>query len=199
MGTVERTNQAVLDAAIRTWARDSSASLGAIASAAGVGRTTLHRLHPDRAALVRAVDEELRTRFSKATTRAAIDDVDAMSALHRLCIEYLDLGDALRLVFADGTVVDPSTWDTGAASHQSLTGLFARGQRDGVFDPVLDPEWMVLTMWLMLCGAWMVMTETSVPRADAANLLMRTLAGAVARKPDDFGLPTPIRHAPSER
>lgn len=187
MGSADRTNLAILDAAIAAWARDSGASLAAVAAAAGVGRTTLHRFHPDRAALVGAVDVEVRERFSAATERASIDHGGAMSALHRLCVEYLMLGDALRLVFADNSVIDPGEWDSGAASHANLIALFARGQRDGAFDSVLDPEWMVLTMWFLLCGAWMVMDEADLARADVAGMLMRTLAGAVSTKPEGFG------------
>lgn len=187
MGHVDRTNRAILDAAIATWARDSGASLGTVASAAGVGRTTLHRFHPDRAALVGAVDVEVRERFAAATERASIDTGGAMGALHRLCVEYLTLGEALRLVFTDNSVIDPGEWDTGAASHANLTALFVRGQRDGSFDTVLDPEWMVMTMWFLLCGAWMVMVEADLPRADTVGMLMRTLAGAVSAKPEGFG------------
>jgi len=187
MGSADRTNLAILDAAIATWAQDSGASLGTVASAAGVGRTTLHRFHPDRAALIAAVDAEVRERFSAATERARIDEGRAMGALHRLCVEYLTLGEALRLVFADNSVIDPGEWDTGAASHANLIALFARGQQDGSFDTVLDAEWMVLTMWFLLCGAWMVMVEADLSRADVTGMLMRTLAGAVRAKPDGFG------------
>lgn len=187
MGSADRTNLAILDAAIATWAQDSGASLGTVASAAGVGRTTLHRFHPDRAALIAAVDAEVRERFSAATERARIDEGRAMGALHRLCVEYLTLGEALRLVFADNSVIDPGEWDTGAASHANLIALFARGQQDGSFDTVLDAEWMVLTMWFLLCGAWMVMVEADLSRADVTGMLMRTLAGAVGAKPDGFG------------
>src|SRR5699024_10886112 len=171
MGSADRTNLAILDAAIATWAQDSGASLGTVASAAGVGRTTLHRFHPDRAALIAAVDAEVRERFSAATERARIDEGRAMGALHRLCVEYLTLGEALRLVFADNSVIDPGEWDTGAASHANLIALFARGQQDGSFDTVLDAEWMVLTMWFLLCGAWMVMVEADLSRADVTGML----------------------------
>ncbi|MDN5725578.1 MAG: hypothetical protein L0G99_06540 [Propionibacteriales bacterium] len=186
MSTVDRTQRAIIDAAISTWARDPAASLGVVAAAAGVGRTTLHRFHPDRAALLAAVNTELQIQFGQATARAVIDDGPAMAALRRLCIEFLALGEPLRMVFADNSPVDPEAWTSGDGSHQHLQSLFHRGQADGSFDETLDPEWMLLTMWLLLFGAWAVMDETKIPRADAADLLMRTLAGAVGAKPSDF-------------
>lgn len=187
MSSVDRTQRAILDAAISTWARNPSASLGDIATAAGVGRTTLHRFHHDRADLLAAVDTELQHLFGAAAARAAIDDGPAMTALRRLCVEYLALGEPLRMIFTDNSPVDPERWTTGEGSHEHLQSLFRRGQADGDFDEVLDPEWMVLTMWLLLFGAWAVMDEAALPRADAADLCMRTLAGAVGAKPAGFG------------
>ena len=53
--TKVRTRRAILDAAVGALARDASASLAEVASAAGVGRTTVHRYFPERADLLRAL------------------------------------------------------------------------------------------------------------------------------------------------
>ena len=64
-GTRGRTRKAILDAAIRVLAADPSASLGQIADAADVGRTTLHRYFPDRAELLAAVMQEAGRRLGR--------------------------------------------------------------------------------------------------------------------------------------
>ena len=54
-GARGRTRKAILDAAIGVLATDPAASLGQIADAADVGRTTLHRYFPERADLLTAL------------------------------------------------------------------------------------------------------------------------------------------------
>lgn len=184
MPSPTRTQEAVLRAAIRVWGRDSQASLGQVAAEAGLGRTTVHRTYPDRAALVSAVDHEVREIFAAAARRARIEDGSAPEALARLVVAFLDLGDPLRLVLADAAVVDPGDWHDGEASHPRLTALFRRGVDEGHFDPHLDPEWMVMTMWLLLYGAWLLYDQEELSLRDAHWLLLRTVENAVRRPPD---------------
>lgn len=56
--TRERTRKAILDAAVSVFASKPAATLSEIASAAKVGRTTLHRYFPERSDLVDAVAAE---------------------------------------------------------------------------------------------------------------------------------------------
>ena len=71
--TRTRTRQAILAAAVTVFARDPSASLGEVAAAAGVGRTTLHRYFPERSDLLAALAVHVLEQVAAATERAAPD------------------------------------------------------------------------------------------------------------------------------
>src|SRR5687767_4699401 len=67
-----RTRRAIVDAAVRMWARDFAAPLSAIAEQAAVSRSTLHRYFPDRPALL---DACLRTALEVFGEVTPCDDV----------------------------------------------------------------------------------------------------------------------------
>ena len=94
-GSRARTRQAILDAAVEVLARNPSASLGDVAVAADVGRTTLHRYFPERGDLITALHALADERLERATARARLEEGPAVAALQRLCREYFDLGDVL--------------------------------------------------------------------------------------------------------
>ena len=65
-GVKNRTRQAIIDAAIDLLAANPACSLGDIAAAAQVGRTTLHRYFAERADLLAAVGAEGGERLERA-------------------------------------------------------------------------------------------------------------------------------------
>ncbi len=101
--TRTRTRRAILDAAVAVLARNPGASLGEVAAAADVGRTTLHRYFAERADLLAGLVGYANELVGEATARAELSHGSAPDALARLCREYFELGDALTLMFS-GTV-----------------------------------------------------------------------------------------------
>ena len=97
--TRTRTRQAILAAAVTVFARDPSASLGEVAAAAGVGRTTLHRYFAERSDLLSALAIHLLEAVAAAMERAAPTLGPAPEALGRVCREYFELGDVLTVLF----------------------------------------------------------------------------------------------------
>jgi AcrR family transcriptional regulator len=174
-----RTRRAILDAAVSTLARDPSASLGDVATAAGVGRTTLHRYFADRSHLLAAVSAHLQDQICLATERAALNDGSAPDALLRLCSEYLELGDVLTLMFNDPSVSTDETWQE-AEHDRELSAAIERGQAEGTVDPELSAAWIQYTLWALLYSAWSMMREQSLPRHEAFELCRRSLAKLVA-------------------
>lgn len=169
-----RTHRDVVTAAVEVWAADNSASLGAVAAAAGVGRTTLHRYFPDREALVAAVDRESRERFGAAADRARIDEGTGAAALDRLLREVLALGPVLGLVFADNAIVDPDTWET-EGHPEPFTVVVLRGLADGSLAADVPAEWAVIQCWTALFGAHLATQESDDLRHRAGDLVGRTL------------------------
>lgn len=176
-GARSRTRQAILVAAVRTLAADPSASLGDVAEAAGVGRTTLHRYFPERSDLVAGVTEECARSVVAAHDRARLDDGTGREALLRLCREYFDLGDVLALVFHGVVALDAGVvpGDDGEASLR----VCARGHDDGSIDPAQPAAWIVNVLWCALYSGWSWTQETGASRHDTLELLLRSLDGSV--------------------
>ena len=176
-GARARTRRAIVEAAVARLAKDPAASLGQIADAAGVGRTTLHRYFPERSDLLVAVGEETATRVRGARERARLADGTAREALVRLCPEYLLLGDLLTLLFTE--VVPDSAVDE-AEDDDPMIALVERGHADGSIDPALSAHWVVGTVWAQLYLAWSTLRDGAEARHDVVPLLVRTVEKAVA-------------------
>jgi AcrR family transcriptional regulator len=175
--TRSRTRRAILDAAVAVLAQNPSASLGDVAAAAGVGRTTLHRYFAERTDLMTALAEHVLELVCAATERAALDSGPAPEALGRLCREYFELGDALTMMF---NVFTAETWDEEVEHDRALFELVQRGHAEGSIDLALPPEWIQYTLWALLYTSSSLVQEGSAPRHEALELCLRTLAKVVA-------------------
>lgn len=174
MARADRTRRDLVAAAIEVWAADNTASLGAVATAAGVGRTTLHRHFPTGETLVAAVDRECRDRFDAACNRALIFDGTGAEALDRLLREVVALEEVLGLVFADNALVDPERWESGTR-RDPFAVVIARGHADGSLAADVPAEWAVAQCWTALFGAVLVARTGTPLRHRAGELVVRTL------------------------
>ncbi|WP_250028788.1 TetR/AcrR family transcriptional regulator [Paractinoplanes maris] len=174
-GVKNRTRQAIIDAAIDLLAGNPACSLGDIAAAAQVGRTTLHRYFAERADLLAAVSAEGGERLVRAATLADLERGTGAEALLRLCREYFDLGSLLSLMFAGQ---GGECWES--QDEGGLLRVIERGRADGSIDPALPPDWVLALLWSQLYAAW----EYRAQRQDASrhhvlDLLTRTLSNAL--------------------
>ncbi|MFG2064309.1 TetR/AcrR family transcriptional regulator [Micromonospora sp. NPDC048871] len=181
-GSRARTRQAILQAAIEVLSRNQTASLGDIATAAQVGRTTLHRYFAERSDLLAAVAAEGTARLNEATTRARLAEGNGAEALLRLCAEYFDLGDLLSLAFSEPALVGDPAWSTEVCDDD-FHAMVARGHADGSIDPALPATWLQSVLWSQLYAGWSYLTEHQVSRHEALALVLRTLTGAVKPPP----------------
>lgn len=179
-GARARTRRAILDAAVSVLSTTPAASLSEVAQAAQVGRSTLHRYFPERADLMQAVGTEALERTRAAIRAARLDDGDPVAALRRLVIEYFDLGPWYMLLFNEPALADDEAfWAESDTAEAPVRELFARGQREGVFDPTLTVSWNQRTVWWTLFSAWSVMTEDGTSRSDALRMAVRSIEGVV--------------------
>jgi AcrR family transcriptional regulator len=177
--TRNRTRRAILDAAVTVFARDPAAALGEVASAAEVGRTTLHRHFPERSDLLTALALHVLDQVAAATERAAPEHGPAPEALGRICREYLGLGDVLVLLFNEPAGVEPPPGECWEHDRQ-LTALIARGQAEGSIDGALTQGWLHSMLWALLYSAWALMRDGSMPRHEVLDQCVRSLHKAVA-------------------
>ncbi|MGI5164582.1 TetR/AcrR family transcriptional regulator [Spirillospora sp. CA-253888] len=179
-GTRARTRRAILDAAVTTLSTTPTASLGDVAAAAGVGRTTVHRYFPERADLLKAIGAHVLEQVGEATDRARLDEGPAAAALERVCQEYFEISRGLTLMFENPQLVDWEGWEEDTAADRALLDLIARGQAEGDLDPELPPEWVQQTLWALLYTAWEHVRERGASKHAALSLCLRTLRKALA-------------------
>jgi AcrR family transcriptional regulator len=184
--TRARTRRAILDAAVVVLSQDPTASLGDVAAAANVGRTTIHRYFPERTDLINAIGLYVLENIANATTRARPGEGAAPEALRRLCQEYFELGSGLMLVFNEPTLGIGDVWEEDSDSDRTVVDLIRRGQAEGTIDAGLDAEWLQMTLWALLYAAWQhsnawsQSAEGGVPKHEALSQCLRTLEKVIA-------------------
>jgi TetR/AcrR family transcriptional repressor of lfrA len=170
---------ALLDRIVAALATDPAMSLSALAERLGVGRTTLHRHFTDRATLLEAVRRHGVARVEDAFGRAGLDRGDGASALLRLASELFALHGVLSLVFTEPPIIDDERW---ADSIPELNAVIRRGHEDGSIDPTQPAGWLEPLLWTTL-AAGDLCTKAGIPRADAHDLIQRTLTKVLAPPP----------------
>ncbi|MER5963463.1 TetR/AcrR family transcriptional regulator [Streptomyces sp. NPDC002057] len=175
-----RTRRAILDAAVSVLSADHTASLGDVAGAAGVGRTTVHRYFPERSDLLAAIGADVRERVAGATGRARLDEGPAPEAVERLCLEFFELGDRLLLLYDVPQFIAWSGIEQETPADLALRSLLRRGQEEGTLDPEVDADWLQEVMWALLYTAWLQARDHATPKHTALSLCLHTLRKAVA-------------------
>ncbi len=174
--TVTRTRRAILDAATTVLARDPGASLGAIAEAAGVGRTTLHRHYADRASLIEALAVDASEATRAAFVAARIEEGDPVAALGRVVHELVALGDRFAFLLREPQLAgNPVVEAAEAEDLVPIVALVARGQASGVIRADLPSRWIAEVIGIFVYGAWAAVGSGVVARADAPALALTTL------------------------
>ncbi|HYO41994.1 MAG TPA: TetR/AcrR family transcriptional regulator [Candidatus Limnocylindrales bacterium] len=170
----------VLEAAAAVLATNPGASLGDIAAAAGVGRTTVHRSFPTRAALLTALTLQAVDRLRAALDDARPGDGSALQAIERVVTVVLPLADQLHFLDAGPEVWDlPELRDAWWSVAGVLDALVERGQRDGDIRADLPAEVIVEAFTGMIWGVWSGVRDGRIARATAARHLVTLTLGGI--------------------
>lgn len=167
-----RPRDRLLRAAASVWAADPSASLDAVALAAGVGRATLHRHFPTRVDLVRAAALEGLTALAEAveTVTATADAPGAR--LDALIDALVPFGDRLHFLLVtqellgDATVRRAEAQIDGPIRQLLDDAASARDLRADV-----PSGWRFRALEALLYAAWTAVAEGAVARLDAPGLV----------------------------
>ena len=168
-----RTRKAILDAAVSVLADNPAASLGDIATAAGVGRSTLHRYFADRTDLLHALARHVHQLSNAAIEHAEPDCGPAVEALRRVVECQLDLGPIIPFVFNEPTILaDPelaALLDTG---DEVIVDVLNRVSTRGSAGP---PDWPRLVFWALLEAGYQAIKRNSAPRVQIVDAIMASL------------------------
>lgn len=178
-----RTRRAILDAAAAQWSADPMASLGQVASAAGVGRATIHRYFSDRLALHAALITDSWTVLREAIEAARPGADSAMDVIQRVVTAMVYVGDRVRFLFT-ATEGTPSEADAGIAHQvdELVLAEIERGQREGTLDSTVPARWIELMIWSTVYTGLQAAADGIVSRHGVDALVRRTLYRATSAR-----------------
>ncbi|MDH6196462.1 TetR/AcrR family transcriptional repressor of lfrA [Mycobacterium frederiksbergense] len=180
-GPRERTRKAILDAAMTVLADHPTASLGDIAAAADVGRSTVHRYYPERTDLLRALARHVHELSNAATDRADPTHGPADAALRRVVESQLDLGPIVIFVYSEPTILaDPELaayLDTG---DEAIVEILNRASVDR---PEYPPGWARRVFWALLDAGYEAAKQDGTPRHQIVDAIMTSLTAGTIQLP----------------
>jgi TetR/AcrR family transcriptional regulator, mexCD-oprJ operon repressor len=169
----------ILDAAVELLGRDPSASVGAIAAAAGVGRVTLYGHFPSRDALV---EDAVRHAIDGGEEKLAGVDLtgDPQAALVRLLrSSWLLMSQARNLLLAAQNSLSPERIkELHDKPFRRLETLVGRGQEVGVFRSDLPASWLVGVLHSVVHHAADEINAGRLDERDAPDLISATILAA---------------------
>ncbi|ORV88713.1 TetR/AcrR family transcriptional regulator [Mycolicibacterium iranicum] len=178
----DRTRAALLSAAIDVLTDNTAASMGEIAKAAGVARSTLNRYFPDRAALTEGIEGFVESEYEEAVRAARTGEGTGLAAYLRIVDEMLERLDSLGWWMR--ATEDYDLDDFECEADQGIIAVIQRGQGDGTVDTQFTPVFMVGATWSMLTAAHYDVRHGKQPRRETREMC-RTALAKLARAQSD--------------
>ena len=139
-----RNIEAILDAALELLSEHPEASMGEIASAAGVARQTVYAHYGSRAELLRAVIDRAIADTASTLDAAKLDEGPPEEVLMRLIdAGWAQLERHSRLRASPDFPGREELYGQHGPILERLARLVRRGQRSGAFDRRLSPGWLL--------------------------------------------------------
>jgi AcrR family transcriptional regulator len=181
----------LLQVAAEVLVADPRASLGEVAAAAGVGRTTLHKRYPTRDALLLAVAHDSVDRFADALADSGIallaphaTAADATGALRRLVEALVPLGARLEFLLRQPSLDDdPALAARIERLDEPIEEFVHRAQHAGAVRRDAPVWWVVSTLYALTYSAWDGVARGRLAALDAPELAFHTLLAGIGEAP----------------
>ena len=164
---------------------DPSASLGDVAKAAGIGRTTLHKLYPTRHALLVGLARDALDLLERTYREVGLDvgGEQAPEALRCLVTAMVPLGPRMEFLLREHSLdAEPDLVERVEELDVAVRAVIRRGAEAGVFAADLPDEWVVASLNSLVYGAWELITLGRLAPVAAPDLVMRTLLRGIERR-----------------
>lgn len=149
-----------------------AASLGEVAAAAGVSRTTLHSRFPTRDALLIALAMEAMDLIEAAYTAARLEEGPVTEALRRAAELMIPLGPRVEFLLREASLkTEPSVVTRHRDLDQPLLDLVRRGQHDQSLRGDLADWWIVASLAAAVFAAWAAVADGRLAPRDAPGVV----------------------------
>lgn len=182
----------IIDTAATVLATRRDASMGEIATAAGVGRATLYRYFPNRETLLRVLATAGIDELGHRIVEADLDNQPVPEALARLTRALVTTGRKyIALADLPRDLIDAEEVDSRMMAP--LRALLRRGVKEGVLRADLDQA-MLLAAFLGLLRSLILQSIQDGQGAEPASTMVTALFldGAAARQDRKTDSPEPI-------
>ena len=172
----------LLDAAVSYLVAHPRASLGQIAAAAGMGRTSLFKRFPTRDALEHAVAVRALAVCHAAIT-GAHDDTASDGGLHSLVTALIPIGPQLNFIWRTPALdVDEEVVRQRRLLDAALFEALERARGAGALREDRPDWWLAQTLYALVYVAWESVQGGALARRDAPDLVLDTLVGGLGKR-----------------
>lgn len=177
MSHMDRTKEAILDAAMRVFASaGAGASMADVAAEAGVGRATLYRHASSRDELVASLQHRAVERMASAMEAADLASGEPVEALERLIRAVLSASAEFEFLRSEALHLDAA--EVEARINPGFESIVARCRAAGVLNERTPSTWQVRALGMLCHGA------TYHPSADEpARLVLQTFLHGLGTPP----------------
>jgi AcrR family transcriptional regulator len=175
----------LLDIATEVLAAQPTASLSDVASAAGIGRTTLHKRYARREDLLLAVGYDAVRKLAAGIAGADLptsgdEREPAVAALRRLVAALVPLGAQVDFHLRQPALHEDAELAVEVAALDEPIAAFVRhAQAVGLVRAGLAPWWVVSMLFAVTYSAWEGVHAGRLAPLDAPALAYDTFVGAV--------------------
>ncbi|MEO5745658.1 MAG: TetR/AcrR family transcriptional regulator [Terracoccus sp.] len=172
----------LLDAAVSYLVAHPRASLGQIAAAAGMGRTSLFKRFPTRDALEHAVAVRALA-VCHTAIRGARDDTASDGGLHSLVTALIPIGPQLNFIWRTPALdVDEEVVRRYRLMDAALFEALERARGAGALRDDRPDWWLAQTLYALVYVAWESVRDGALARRDAPDLVLDTLVGGLGKR-----------------
>lgn len=167
----------LLQTATSVLLKDPTASLGDVAKAAGVGRTTLHKRFPTRSDLIHALANDALDLVDEAIASV---DLDAEDAVDQLISKLVPLGPRVEFLLRFPNLQDDERLSTRLTTmDQPVIDLISRLQGTRVRAD-MPAWWIAQILYAGVYSAWEGIAAGQLAPLDAPRLVLTTFYQGVS-------------------